>query len=247
MVGQVSEYIHSGEFYDLVNGNYFEDFEFYRNLCLDSHRKVLELCCGTGRLTIPLYESGVNIEGLDINKSMLYKAIEKANNRLIKFHNFDIVDFQLDTKYDIILIPFNSLQCIYNNADVERVLTNIYQHLTDYGLLIFDVYNPDIELMVNRQIKEYLVFRTEHNGKIIEIFEKSSYDSKWQVNRAIWSVYENNVIIGKFNLDTRCFYPQELDMLLKYNGFNIINKYGDFKKNKFTSDSRKQIYVCNKV
>lgn len=47
---------------------------------------------------------------------------------------------------------------------------------------------------------------------------------------SIWSVYEKSAFQGEYNLDTRCFYPQEIDMLLKYNNFNIVNKYGDFTK-----------------
>lgn len=248
MVGQVSDYIHSGEFYDLVNGKYLDDIEFYKNICSNG-KKVLELCCGTGRLTIPLFESDINIEGLDINNSMLSRAREKADNKSlnIKFYNFNITEFQLNAKYDIIIIPFNSLQCIYNNRDLELVFKNIHQHLTEGGLLIFDLYNPSIELMVSRQIKEQIVFKGKGPKGIIEIYEKSSYDSKWQVQKAIWSIYEKSVFQGEYNLDTRCFYPQEIDMLLRYNNFNIVNKYGDFKKGKFTSDSKKQIFVCNKL
>lgn len=73
-------------------------------------------------------------------------------------------------------MPFNSLQCIYDNRNLELVFKNIHQHLTEDGLLIFDLYNPSIELMVSRQIKEQMVFKGKGCKGMIEIYEKSSYD-----------------------------------------------------------------------
>lgn len=70
------------------------------------------------------------------------------------------------------------------------------------------------------------------------------YDIKEQVNRVKW----HHFIDGKEhvqNLDMRCFYPKEMDMLLRYNGFEVISKFGDFKKTPFESNSQKQIYVCH--
>lgn len=69
------------------------------------------------------------------------------------------------------------------------------------------------------------------------------YDKKNQINRVKWHYYVN----GKEEiqrLDMRCFFPLELDMLLKYNGFEVISKFGNFDKSSFESDGPKQIYIC---
>lgn len=60
----VSDFIHSGEFYDLIN-NFSFDQNFYKKWCdnqlsKSNNAKVLEVCCGTGRITIPLFKSGIN-------------------------------------------------------------------------------------------------------------------------------------------------------------------------------------------
>lgn len=45
----------------------------------------------------------------------------------------------------------------------------------------------------------------------------------------------------------RILFPKEIDALLKYNGFQIENKYGDFDRTEFTGDSEKQVIICKKV
>ena len=46
------------------------------------------------------------------------------------------------------------------------------------------------------------------------------------------------------NLDVRCFFPQELDQLVRANGFEIEAKYGNFEWKPFAAGDMKQIVVC---
>ncbi|HUI90588.1 MAG TPA: class I SAM-dependent methyltransferase [Anaerolineales bacterium] len=59
--------------YDLVEGSYAtgEFLDFYRRQVSRYGEPVLELACGSGRLTIPLAAAGINITGLDISVEML--------------------------------------------------------------------------------------------------------------------------------------------------------------------------------
>jgi hypothetical protein len=44
----------------------------------------------------------------------------------------------------------------------------------------------------------------------------------------------------------RCFFPEEIDALLYYNGFDVISKFGTFQKDIFNADSPKQIMLCKR-
>ncbi len=61
----ISDYVHSGDFYDEFN-TFDEDLPFYRAQCAEAGGRVLELCCGTGRLTLPLARDGVEIDGVGV-------------------------------------------------------------------------------------------------------------------------------------------------------------------------------------
>ncbi len=100
--------IYQGEIYDAINRFTF-DVGFYKKWCGHMPGPILELCSGTGRLTIPLKQAGLDIMGLDLSSSMLAMARAKAAaERLdLTFVQDDMRRFDLDKKFSTIFIPFN--------------------------------------------------------------------------------------------------------------------------------------------
>lgn len=242
----VDDLVHDGFFYDAMN-TFDWDLPFYMKWCRRAKGPILELCCGTGRLTIPLAKSGIEIEGLDVCESMLRSAREKAKQAGvdISWHKADMRKFRLPKKYGIIFIPFNSLQNTYRLEDVERIFDNIKRHLRRDGYFILDVFNPSIRLMADRERKSMNQFKGKlPDGRSLIVREQCAYDSATQCNRVTWNFTIDKVKKITQKLDMRCFYPLELDMILKYNGFKIWRKFGDFRENDFSSSSAKQIFVC---
>lgn len=237
--------IHHGELYDGLN-RFDHDLPFYRKWCARAGGWILELCAGTGRLTLPLAEEGFQIVGLDCNESMLKRARYKATQQGLStpFIQRDMRDFALDRRFELIFIPFNSFQCIYTREDQERVFHCIKSHLEEKGRFILEVFNPSIEMMVHRHLKEVEVGRFEKDdGMSVVIRERCRYDAASQVNRIEWKFeIEGEVLTDR--LDMRCLYPQELDALLIYNGFHIVHKFGDHDESAFESQSPRQILIC---
>jgi len=243
----VGDFIYDPQIYDKLN-DFDGDLDFYYGLAKEHNKRVLELCCGTGRLTIPLKEKGINITGLDFTKSMLEGAKEKAQKRGldIELIHGDMRDFDLKRKFSMIFIPFNSLQNTYSIEDVSRVFSTVAKHLTDDGIFVFDIFNPSIHFMIRREKEFEEINRfTLDNGEEVILTEKSKYDPAAQTLRCIWRHKIGEKIIDQ-KLDMRCYYPLEADLMVRYNNFEVIHKYGDFDKSAFTSESMKQIYVCKK-
>ena len=71
-----------GRHYDLQNRDIVEDIPFYLRQIRKHGEPVLELACGTGRITIPLSSKGIKITGLDISESMLEQAKKKDMGRV---------------------------------------------------------------------------------------------------------------------------------------------------------------------
>ena len=80
------------------------DIPFWIDLAKMYGPKVLELACGTGRITLPLYESGVDIDGLDFSDSMLCVARDRsvAKSLPINFILGDIRTLSFHDRYDLI-------------------------------------------------------------------------------------------------------------------------------------------------
>ncbi|MBN1637667.1 MAG: class I SAM-dependent methyltransferase [Ignavibacteriales bacterium] len=245
----VGNFIYDPKVYDGLNQQK-DDIQFYLQW-ITSHNlsKVLELCCGTGRITIPLAKSGIQISGYDLNETMLNEAKLKAssNNLTIPFYQGDMRNIELNDKYQMIFIPFNSIHCLYSHNDLFKTLQSIYNHLAKDGYLIIDYFNPSISYISSNQGKavEIANYMTK-DGRSIRINQTMNYEDNTQINRIKWEYYVNDQPYSIESLDMRMFYPQELDYYIESNKFNIVNKYGDYQMNPFTNGSTIQLLICQK-
>jgi SAM-dependent methyltransferase len=243
----VSNLIYDPDIYDGLNKQ-TDDLLFYLHwIEKKTNPTILELCCGTGRLTIPISQKGFKITGVDNNKAMLEMAKHKAHlkNVYINFVENDIRYLDLKTKFDIIFIPFNSIHHIYNNEDLFLVFDIVRRHLLPGGMFLFDCYNPDIRYIVkHEEIKQYLCEYTTEKGRKVVINQNMKYESDSQINHIIWYLEIDEKPEVEQSLDMRMYYPQEMNAYLQTKGFETICKYGDFDSSKFKNDSPKQIFMC---
>ncbi|SBW07367.1 class I SAM-dependent methyltransferase [uncultured Dysgonomonas sp.] len=244
---KVGDLIYDANMYDGMN-TFLLDLQFYKKwLPKNKGAKILELCCGTGRLTIPIAKDGYDISGLDYTSSMLEQAKVKAAEAGldIRFIEADIRTFDLQEKYDLIFIPFNSIHHLYKNEDLFKAFNAVKKHLKNGGLFLLDCFNPNIQYIVEgeKEQKEIAGYTTE-DGREVLIKQTMRYENKTQVNRIEWHYYINGEFDSIQNLDMRMFFPQELDSYLERNGFDIIHKYGGFEEEPFDDKSEKQAFVC---
>jgi len=247
---QVGKLIYDGNIYDGMNTE-MADLPFYsRWLQKRISGNILELCCGTGRLTIPLTQEGYNITGVDNSTSMLKQAKEKADelNVAISFIESDMRYLDLTEVYDIIFIPFNSIHHLYTNQDFFDVLIGVKKHLKEDGYFIFDCFNPNIHYIVNSENEEQIIAEySTKNGRNVVVKQTMMYENTTQINRIKWHYFIDGEFDSIQNLDMRLFYPQELDTYLSIHGFKIMNKFGGFNEEIFEDKSEKQIFICKKL
>ena len=243
---KVGDLIYDANIYDGLNTFLF-DLQFYKKwLPKDKNALILELCCGSGRLTIPIAKE-YNICGVDNSHSMLEQAKLKATKEglEIDFIEADIRTLDLPNKYDLIFIPFNSIHHLYQNQDLFDTLSVVKKHLKNEGLFLLDCYNPNIHYIIEaeKELNKIAEYKTDDGRKVL-IKQIMKYESKTQINRIEWHYFINDLFHSVQNLDMRMYFPQELDTYLKWYGFTIIRKFGNFDEEIFDNDSEKQIFVC---
>ncbi|MEE9378515.1 MAG: class I SAM-dependent methyltransferase [Candidatus Lokiarchaeia archaeon] len=211
---------------------------------------VLELACGTGRISIPIAEQGMLVTGLDFSDIMLDHAIRKSkeNNVSIEWVKGDMTNFNLKKKFSTIIMTGAAMNWILDNKSIENCLICVRKHLRKNGRFIFDVFNPNLDILQRDGSEIYPMYEypnPDGEGTVI-VSGSNTYDKVSQINffKSYYKI-ENKEIVK--NLKLRMFYPQELDALLYYNGFSIEKKYGSFEEKPFYSDSNLQIVVCHKT
>ena len=239
-----------GREYDIQNKDFVNDIPFYLHQIEKYGEPVLELACGTGRITIPIAEQGIKVSGLDVSESMLSIAREKSAAKGINIEWFkaDCRDFRLDREFNVIFFPFNSIAHLHDLEGIESCFSCVKMHLKDEGRFIIDMFNPRLDILLRDSSKRYPVaeYPDPYGRGTVTVTETPNYDATIQVNRIKWYYKINNheEIVKELNI--RIFFPKELDMLLHYNGFAIESKFGDYGETPFVSTSPKQLIVCCK-
>lgn len=233
-----------GEHYDR-RVKFSEDIPFWLNQAKRYGAPILELGCGTGRVAIPLAKAGFSVTGIDLSDSMLSQAQKKAKSENVEVEWIigDIRNFDLNKKFQLIIFPLNTICHLYTLEDLEGCLLCVKKHLKPNGRFITSTFNPRLDILMRDPSKHYPHAEYEGpDGKVV-VTETNWYDRAKQINNIkLFYRYKDKEVIE--NLTMRIYFPQELDALLKYNGFEIEYKYGDYDESPFMSDSPWQLVVC---
>ena len=228
-----------------------DDIKFWKNLINSTKsKKILELCCGTGRIGLPLIESGLDYYGIDSSDSFINFFQQKTNK--IKYNSSkiicgDIRNFNIDESFDFIFIGFNSLAHLLQNKDLLDSLNSIRHHMHSKTIFAIDIFVPDSSFLYrdnNDEIDIMDFIESESNQKLT-IFESTNYNYKTEVNKIKW-IFKNklNVNIFEYEFNMRMFFPDTLNRLLIDSKFSIDCVYGDYNNSTFDENSEKQIYLC---
>jgi SAM-dependent methyltransferase len=227
----------------------FNDVPFYTQEAKRAGGPVLEIGCGTGRLTIPIAQSGVDITGLDKAASMLNHARTKAAaaGAHVTWIEADCRSFALGRKFALIFMPFNTMQHLHDHASLAALFGNVRKHLADGGRFTFDVFNPSIAILNRDSSRRYEERQYEDaDGRgTVTVEQTAVYDDAAQVNRiTLYFSVPGEKDFRVESLHVRCFFPQELDLLVRANGFEVEDKFGNFDRTPFASGCMKQVVVC---
>ena len=143
-------------FYDHDYRHYDDDVEMLLALAHEQDGLVLELGCGTGRLLAPLASAGHNVVGVDISPALLDVAQWKLDQLDLASHvqlvQADLRDFQIDNeRFAFAFCTSNTLMHLTSPADQLVALQNAHRHLDTDGLLLIDLFNPDVQRLTQVQ------------------------------------------------------------------------------------------------
>ena len=241
-----------GRRYDLVMGRLAagDMLAFYKRQLSLYGQPVLELACGTGRLTIPLAEVGAEIMGLDISQQMLELAKSKAQERHIRvpFVRGDVRAFDLGRKFNFIFIPAQSLSHLHKREELEACFACVRRHLAEGGRFLIELFNPSVKLLAREPEEHCPVGGGEYEdadggGRVI-VTSQARYDAATQVNHIRYFFRSEKSEGEVLSFEMRQFFPQEIDALLVYNRLRIEKKYGGYDEAAFSSASPKQLIIC---
>jgi SAM-dependent methyltransferase len=247
------------DYYDespVVKGR-VQDVAFYRDAAREFGDPVLELGCGTGRITMALAEAGKRITGLDLSERMLERAVKKRGalrveaRERIHFVQGDMARFDLGEKFRLVIIPFRPLQHLLEVQQHMDCLDCVRKHLAPGGRLILDVFQTDAERMHDPvHMRETLV--TEYvttDGRQVRITERVAAFHRAEQRNDVEMIFSIRHRDGRqermvFAWPLRYFFRYEVAHLLARCGFQVAAEYGDFDRTPIRDDSPEMIFVA---
>ena len=240
-------------FYDLIYENIRSDVdeEFFLNKIKDVNGSILEIGTGTGRFFTRALESGKNIYGIDISSEMISILLKRIS---VKDHyrisKQGITDFEFSRKFDLIIAPFRVFMHLLEVDEQLAALDNVFNHLADKGKFIFDLYVPDLNILLNG-LNDVVDFEGEYQpGKKIKRITSAKNDLINQVNNVTmkfeWQEEDGINREEEWAFQMRYFFRFELEHLLKRSLFNKYAIYGDYELNDLDEKSRDFVVLCEK-
>jgi ubiquinone/menaquinone biosynthesis C-methylase UbiE len=236
--------------YDLEEGERSAPrIAFYCELAESFGGPVLEIACGSGLVTIPIAATGLDVTGIDLALPMLEHARKKAEqqNQNIRWVEADARSLELGMQYQFILLTGNAFQAFLRREDQEALLASVKRHLAPKGIFAFETRNPSSHDLTNQPQEEFDQSYVSVDGYQVSVYFTQYYDPVAQV--MYWTSYRRwNDGTRDHNKEThiacRFTYPQELEALLHYNGFQAIQQYGNWDKETFSPSSPSIISIC---
>lgn len=245
----------NADLYDAQYRDYRADLPFYRRLAEDQGGAVLELGCGTGRVTAELARTGAEVVAIDASEAMLARAdarlTEAGVRERVELRRADMRDpdalADLGRRFALVVAPFNTLMHAYTLDEQDATLRGARHSLTDGGVFACDCYRPDFgafdvvrrertwERVGGERAELYLVQHHDPARQIVESrYHLDRVDADGRVRR------ESSV------LRQRYFHRFELERALRCAGFGRVRLYGDFDRRSLAADARRWVALAHR-
>jgi ubiquinone/menaquinone biosynthesis C-methylase UbiE len=235
--GSLAHYEDPG-YYQKCYQDRLDDVVFYSHLAKELGGPVLEYGIGSGRIALAIARSGIKVVGIDHSSAML-KALEESLiqepelKRKLSFVEGDMMQVELAQRFPTIFCTFNTFLHLYTREDIENFLEKVRYHLRPGGRFVVDIALPQMADLAREPTRGYHLPRFRHHtkNKVVKYTEYFDYDAVSQVLYVSSQFTPTDGSPGwEVPLAHRQFFPQELEALLVYNGFQIEEVFGGFER-----------------
>jgi SAM-dependent methyltransferase len=240
-------------FYDWENAQTLarRDVAFWQRLAAAQGGRVLELGCGTGRLTIPVARAGAAIIGIDRSEPMLARARQRLRRSRVsaRLVRGDIrhLPFRRRTRFALVMAPYGMLQSLTRERDLRATLTAVHGVLRRGALFAIDLV-PDLPRWAEYDRRVSLTGRRGRgNIRLTESVRQDRrrgltvFDQEYEERRG------RRTAVRRFSLTFRTVSVAQMRRRLEQAGFRIDAVLGDYEGGPFDDRADVWIILARKV
>ena len=222
-------------FYDLDLEGVDDDVEMFRQVAASRGGSVLELGCGTGRVSIPLARDGLRVTGVDYSDAMLDVARARSAVEGVRatWVQGDMREVRLGRTFNTVIIPFGSLQHMATPDEVVQAMETIAAHLGRSGYAVIDIEAPhpeDLEPGPQPLVMHWT--REWQGGQVSKLVAVEARPSEGI--REVTFHYDAQPADGSLRRTSHTFTLRvisagELELAARLAGLELVSAYGDYE------------------
>ena len=237
-----------GYFDERIAESYDDDAEMFDPAAVDpvvdvlaelaAGGRALELGIGTGRIALPLAQRGVPVHGIDLSNAMVARLRAKPGGEGIGVTIGDFAATTVDGSFSLAYLVCNTIMNLTTQAAQVACFRNVAAHLQPGGRFVIDVGIPQLQRLPP--------------GENFQVFSGS--ENYWGIDEydvATQGLISHHLEIAdgrveRFSVPFRYVWPAELDLMAELAGMSLRERWGGWKREPFTSESRKHVSVWEK-
>ena len=198
---------------------------------------ALELGIGTGRIALPLSQAGVTVHGLDASESMVALLKTKPGGDRIPVTMGNFADVAVEGQFALVYVVFNTLYSLLTQEEQVRCFRNVASHLTADGVFVLEAFVPDLTRFTAGQAMR--VGQIRDNAVQMDVSE-IEFDKQVITSQHVLLTDQGTRF---YPVKLRYIWPSEMDLMARMAQLSLRERWSDWKKSPFSSDSGKHISI----
>jgi SAM-dependent methyltransferase len=200
--------------------------------------RALELGIGTGRIALPLAERGVAVHGIELSRAMAAKLRAKPGGDRIGVTIGDFASTSVDGSFSVVYLVFNTIMNLTTQAAQVACFRNAAARLEPGGCFVIEVMIPELRRLPPGET--HRVFSASENHWGIDEYDVATQGL---------TSHHLEVVDGRlerFSAPYRYVWPSELDLMAELAGMSLRERWGGWRREPFTGESRTHVSVWEK-
>ena len=199
--------------------------------------RALELGVGTGRVALPLRQSGVDVHGIDASPEMVAKLRAKLGGQDIPVAIGDFAEPDVEGPFSLVFVVFNTFFALLTQKDQKKCFRNVADLLAPEGRFLMEVFVPDLGRFDRGQSTR----TSELSDDVIHLECSRHNPVEQRVDTQLVLITPQGMELRPIRV--RYAWPSELDLMAALAGLKLAQRWGGWNREPFTADSRMHVSV----
>jgi SAM-dependent methyltransferase len=196
---------------------------------------ALELGIGTGRIALPLSRRGVPVHGIDLSEAMVARLRAKPGAENVGLTIGDFATTTVDDRFGVAYLVFNTIMNLTTQAEQVACFRNVAAHLQPGGCFVIEVGVPDLRrLPPGETVRAFDIGATHLGFDEFDVAEQGLISHHYRIEGGVLELH---------SVPFRYVWPAELDLMAQLAGMTLRERWGGWRREPFTGDSRAHVSV----